>query len=76
MKIDPQRILSDAVKDLLVAANAGEDITEPLQQLEQAAMLAQPGWSVSKETSKRLAENTHKESNPDEEEDQVRASYR
>lgn len=76
MKTDPQRILDGAIKDVLVAASAGEDVSEPLQQLEQAMMLAHPGWCVSKEISTRLAENESKESNPDEEENQVRASYR
>ena len=48
------QVLSDAVKNLLVAANAGDDISEPLLHLEHAMEHAEPGWCVADEIRKRL----------------------
>lgn len=47
------KILVGAIKDLLVASNKGDDISEPLYNLERAMELAEPGWCVADELRKR-----------------------
>ena len=53
------KILVNAVKDLLVTANKGDSIADSLYNLEQAMELAEPGWCVAEELRRRYKTEQH-----------------
>lgn len=55
------KLLMSAVKDLLVAANTGDDISEPLLRLEQAMELSEAGWCIAEELRKRYKPESKEE---------------